>query len=114
MTTDLLSLAAIRLKCFECGGWYFVPLRDILLSHRVLHDGCPVATETECPPVFQCRLATDCAVTALDEAWRRLEARAKADGGELVLMRPSDPPGKQRGTEDRTRRHFVGWPTLGS
>jgi hypothetical protein len=67
---DILSLAAIQLQCFECGGSYLVPLRDILLSHKVLHDGCPVEAETECPPVFQSRLASYGAINALDEAWR--------------------------------------------
>jgi hypothetical protein len=51
-TMDILSLAAIQLQCFECGGSYLVPLRDVLLSHKILHDGCPVAAETECPPYF--------------------------------------------------------------
>ena len=87
---DILSLAAIRLQCFKCGGSYLVPLRDILLSHQILHDGCPVAAETECPPVFQSRLASRWAINAIDEAWRRLERRAKADGGELVLLSPSE------------------------
>ncbi len=86
---DILSVVAIRLLCTWCGEPYFVPLRDILLSHQVMHGGCPVAEETECPPVFQSRLATESAVKALDEAWRRLEGRARADGGELVLMNSS-------------------------
>lgn len=88
---DILSIAAIRLQCLRCGGSYLVPLRDILLSHQILHDGCPVAAETECPPVFQSRLASHGAIKALDEAWRRLERRAKADGGELLLMSTSEP-----------------------
>jgi hypothetical protein len=64
---DILSLAAIQLQCFECGGSYLVPPRDILLSHKILHDGCPVEAETECPPVFQSRLASQGAINALDE-----------------------------------------------
>lgn len=85
----ILSVVAIRLPCTWCGEPYFVPLRDILLSHQVMHEGCPVAEETECPPVFQSRLATESAVKALDRAWRRLARRARADGGELVLMNAS-------------------------
>jgi hypothetical protein len=46
---DILSLAAIQLQCFECGGSYLVPLRDILLSHKILHDGCPVEAENRMP-----------------------------------------------------------------
>lgn len=86
---DILSVAAIRLPCSWCGESYEVPLRDILLSHKIMHEGCPVAEETECPPVFQSRLASEWAVKTLEQAWRRLERRAAADGGELLLIGPS-------------------------
>ncbi len=42
---DILSVAAIRLRCSRCGESYEVPLRDILLSHKIMHEGCPVAEE---------------------------------------------------------------------
>lgn len=83
---DILSVAAIRLPCSWCGGSYEVPLRDILLSHQIMHEGCPAPVETECPPVFQSRLAAEGAVNALRQAWRRVERRAAADGGELVVI----------------------------
>ena len=83
---DILSLIAIRLPCLQCRDSYVVPLRDILLSHQIMHEGCPVAAETECPPVFQVRLASHSEIKALEQAWRRMEYRASADGGELVLM----------------------------
>jgi hypothetical protein len=82
---DILSVASVRLPCSWCGRCYEVPLRDILLSHKIMHEGCPAPVETECPPVFQSRLASASAIKALDQAWRRLERRAAADGGELVL-----------------------------
>ena len=83
---DILSTAAIRLPCSWCGGSYEVPLRNILLSHQIMHEGCPAPVETECPPVFQSRLASESAIKALGQAWRRVERRAAADGGELVLI----------------------------
>jgi len=89
---DILSLAAIRLPCSQCGESYLVPLRDIALSHQIMHEGCPVQEETECPPVFQSRLASEWALRTLDDAWRRLERRAKAVGGELVLQNPMASP----------------------
>ncbi len=95
---DILAVVAIRLPCTSCGEPYFVPLRDILLSHQVMHEGCPVAEETECPPLFQSRLAAESAVKALDQAWRRLERRARADGGELVLMNPSSRRDQSKGS----------------
>jgi hypothetical protein len=85
---DILSLAAIRMPCHHCGQSYSVPLSDILLSHKIMHEGCPVAEETECPPVFQSRLASQSAVENLRRAWHRLEKRAQKDGGELVIIGP--------------------------
>ncbi len=94
---DILSVAAIQVPCSWCGEPYSVPLRDILLSHEVLHEGC--AVETECPPVFQAALASPAEVEALEQAWRRVERRAMADGGELVLLPAPPAPGskKQKG-----------------
>jgi hypothetical protein len=93
---DILSVAAIRLPCSWCGKSYEVPLRDILLSHKIMHEGCPAPVETECPPVFQSRLAPERLIKSLEQAWRRLERSAAGDGGELVLTgqnveRPSKP-----------------------
>ncbi len=93
---DILSRVAVRLPCRWCGESYFVPLRDVLLSHQVMHEGCPVPEETECPPVFQSRLAAESAVKAFEEAWGRLERRALADGGELALMNPSSPENESK------------------
>jgi len=111
---DILSLAAIQLQCFECGGSYLVPLRDILLSHEILHDGCPVEAETECPPVFQSRLASQRAINALDEAWCQLERRANADSGELVLMSTAEPLGDRKTTAHASDDTRAAAQTLGS
>jgi hypothetical protein len=83
---DILSFAAIRIPCRQCGEPYSVPLSDILLSHKIMHQGCPVVQETECPPVFQSRLAPRSAIENLRRAWHRLQNRAEKDGGELVLI----------------------------
>ncbi len=66
-----------------------MPLRNILLSHQMMHEGCTGSAETECPPMFRQQLATEEAVTALEQAWRTLEIRAEQDGGELVLLSPA-------------------------
>ncbi len=98
---DILASAAIQMPCSHCGQPYSVPLSDILLSHKIMHDGCPVTQETECPPIFQSRLATQSAIENLRRAWRRLEKKAQEDGGELVLLRPgaeSNPPGNKEAT----------------
>ncbi len=63
---DILNSIGICIRCPNCGGTYLVPLRDVLLSHELLHQGCPVAEETGCPPLFQSKLAPRPAIEALD------------------------------------------------
>lgn len=83
---NILDIVGISLPCRSCGNNYQVPLRDVLLSHALLHHGCTVSQETECPPVFQSRLFDRKDIEELQRAWNQLEQRAEADGGELVLM----------------------------
>jgi hypothetical protein len=83
---NVLDTVGIRLPCQSCGGTYQVPLRDVLLSHTMLHEGCPARQETECPPVFQSRLFERRDIEELQRTWNQLEQRARADGGELVFM----------------------------
>ena len=97
---DLLSMAAVRVPCPQCGESYSVPLRDILQSHEIMHEGCP-ATETECPPAFQSRLASQKAIRALEQAWGQLEREAKRDGGELVLMGREQPNSQKRAGQSK-------------
>ncbi len=89
---DILNSIAIRIRCPNCGGTYLVPLSDVLLSHELLHQGCPVAEETECPPLFQSRLVPRPAIAALDRAWRVIDDRVRKNGGQLVWIGsiPSD------------------------
>jgi len=35
---DILSFAAIHIPCRQCGEPYSVPLSDILLSHKIMHQ----------------------------------------------------------------------------
>ena len=107
---NILDAVAISLPCHSCGGNYQVPLRDVLLSHTMLHEGCPASQETECPPVFQSRLFERGEVEELQRVWNRLENRARSDGGELLLLgapdlsetEPAVPT--QKGTETARRR----------
>ena len=75
---NVLDAVAISLPCRSCGDNYRVPLKDVLLSHRMLHQGCPVSQETECPPVFQSRLFERGDIEELQRAWSRLERRARS------------------------------------
>jgi len=83
---NIWDTVGISLPCQSCGNTYQVPLRDVLLSHTILHGGCPVAEETECPPVFQSSLFDRKDIEELQRAWNQLDQRARSDGRELVLM----------------------------
>ena len=83
---NILDAVAVSLPCRSWGDNYQVPLKDVLLSHEMLHQGCPVSEETECPPVFQSRLFESKDIEELQRVWIQLENQARADGGELVLM----------------------------
>jgi len=49
---DILASAAIQMPCSHCGQPYWVPLCDILLSHKIMHDeGIAIAPTTVRVPV---------------------------------------------------------------
>ncbi len=83
---DILDDAAIRFLCRTCDHYYEIPLRDILLSHEIVHCGCPVPQETECPPVYQVRICDNEIIERLQSAWREASHCAELAGGELVLI----------------------------
>ena len=53
---DILEIVAIEIPCSACGGRYEVTLKQVALSQKMLHEGCPVQVETECPPLAYSRL----------------------------------------------------------
>ncbi len=107
---DILDVLAIRLPCNVCGQTYQVPLSDVFLSHSVIHEGCPVPHESECPPLFQSRFFTGDALQRLQTAWRVLEESAKSSGGELIASLVfgeadmTDPTLMQSGSKETANR----------
>ena len=82
---NILEALSVRIPCTACEQFYEVPLNDILLSHEMLEQGCPVHDETECPPVFQTRLIPRDVLNDFVKAWQRLEENVHRHNGELVL-----------------------------
>lgn len=82
---DILDAIAIEFPCRACGNPYEVSLKQIMLSQDMLHEGCPVSDERECPPMFYADVVDRDLIDELQRAWVRLEERARAGGGRLLL-----------------------------
>jgi len=82
---DILEVVGIEIPCRNCGGRYEVSLKKIALSEQMLHDGCPVRAETDCPPLFLSRLVDRELIQDLQVIWSRLEKEARGVNGEVKL-----------------------------
>ena len=84
---DILEFVAIEIPCVACGGRYEVTLKQVALSQKMLHEGCPIRVETECPPLAQSGLVDQELIQELQSIWGRLEEKVRAVGGELKWRR---------------------------
>jgi hypothetical protein len=82
---DILEIVAIEIPCNACGGRYEVTLKQVALSQQMLHEGCPVQVERECPPLFYSGLVGRELVQELQRVWAHLEEKAREASGELKL-----------------------------
>ena len=64
-----------------CGGRYEVSLKKIALSQQMLHEGCPVRAETECPPLCLSGFVDQELTQDLQRVWSRLERKRGAPMG---------------------------------
>jgi hypothetical protein len=85
LSMNIFEAVSVRIPCKVCSQHYEVPLSDILLSNRMLKEGCPVREESECPPLFQTRLISPEILQELVVAWNRLENNVRHNNGELVI-----------------------------
>ena len=82
---DILEMVAIEIPCSACGGRYEVTLKQIALSQQMLHEGCPVQVEDECPPLAYSGLADQELVQELQRVWVQLEEKARRVSREVKL-----------------------------
>ena len=82
---DILEAVTVELPCPSCGGQYEVSLKQILLSQNMLHDGCPVEDQRECPPLFYADVADRELILELQRVWQRLEEKTRVSGRKLSL-----------------------------
>lgn len=85
---DILQYVSVTVPCAACGSHYEVPLRQILLSHQLLHQGCPAASETECPQVIYAALLNETVLREFERSWARLLAQVRDGGLSLEVSRP--------------------------
>ena len=83
--TDILEVVSIDIPCSACGGRYEVTLKQVALSQKMLHEGCPIQVETECPPLAYSGMVDQELVQELQRVWVRLEEKAHEAGGEVKL-----------------------------
>lgn len=87
---DILEAVAVSMPCNACSNQYELTLRQIVLSQEMLHEGCPVTDERECPPLSWSHVVDEDLARELQSIWSRLEDSVRKAGGELKL------PGKER------------------
>ncbi len=85
---DILQYVSVSVPCPTCGQHYDVPLRQVLLSQQMLHAGCPVAAETECPQVTYAVLANEAILDEFQRSWARLVAQVRHSGLDVTVSRP--------------------------
>ena len=84
---DSVKAVAIQLPCGACGSQYELGLNQVLLSQKMLHEGCPVQVPSECPPLAYADLVRPELIENLRRAWSDLEESARAVGGTLLLVK---------------------------
>jgi hypothetical protein len=82
---EILEHVFLSLPCPHCGEQYEVPLVNIYLSHEASHERCPVSMPGECPEEHWAELLDEKTLQELAATWRKLEAHARADNGELII-----------------------------
>lgn len=76
----------LELPCVQCGQTYRLPLKTVMLSAQMMHEGCPLADERECVPVFYDGLVDAALVRELGEILKRLARQAGGSGGRVVML----------------------------
>lgn len=83
---DILEAVSVTMPCGACSSEYELTLRQLVLSQQMLHEGCPVSDERECPPLYWSQIVDEQLARELQSIWKRLENRVHKAGGELKLL----------------------------
>jgi len=83
---DILDKVAIEIPCAACGGRYELSLKQVMLSQEMIHEGCPVQDDRECPPLAYSDLVDEETLRELQRVWARLEEKAKGASGKITFL----------------------------
>lgn len=76
----------LELPCAQCGNFYRLPLKTVTISRQMLHEGCPLADERECAPLFYGSLLAAVLVNAPGDTLAQLGKQARGADGRVVLL----------------------------
>lgn len=88
---DILKSIAVELPCEECGGKFRVSLGQILLAQEGMRTTCNALGERECPGFYYAGLIAPALCEELISVWDKIAARARAEGGQLVVVADAGP-----------------------
>jgi hypothetical protein len=88
---NLMDAAALDFACDVCGGRRYITLRQMASSQELLAgEGCTSPEgERECPAVYYGGLVDQHLIAQLEDAWNRLDERARALGARLTVSAAS-------------------------
>ena len=82
---EILEKVAIEIPCAACGGRYQLSLKQVMLSQEMMHEGCPVHVDRDCPPLVYSDLVDEETLKELQRVWARLEEKARGVSGKITL-----------------------------
>lgn len=83
---DVLEAVAVAMPCSACSNQYELTLKQVVLSQQMLHEGCSVSDERECPPLYWSHVVDEPLARELQSVWSRIEDCVHKAGGELKLV----------------------------
>lgn len=87
---DILDHVFLVAHCEGCKGSYEVSARVARSAETMLHEGCPVQNERNCPERYYASLIDPGAVDELARAWAHVEATARSRGSDVLLRSESE------------------------
>ena len=99
---DILDHVYLVAHCEDCKEATEVSARIARNAETMLHEGCPVQNERNCPERYYASLIDPAALDELARAWAHVEASARSRGSDVLLR--SEPSAPRATVERSTSR----------